>query len=70
MDKFKGINFGGGGPKAAAGSLPAPDGNVPKKEAKVQPMSKRFSKYISQCSTKMTDVLAWKSKLDENKTGL
>ena len=69
MDKFKGISFGGGGSKAE-GSLPAPDGNVPKKEPKVQPMSKKLSKYISQCSTKMTDVLAWKSKLDENKSGL
>eukprot|EP00435_Cladocopium_sp_Y103_P015770 s3511_g3.t2 len=69
MDKFKSLTFGGGSHEGE-GSLP-PDGNVPgKKEPKVQPMSKRLSKYISQCSTKMTDVLAWKSKLDENKTGL
>ena len=37
---------------------------------KTKPMSKKLSTFISQCSAKMTEILSWQAKLDENKSGL
>ena len=48
-----------------AGETPAAE-----KKGKPKPMSKRISTNISQCSAKMTEILSWQAKLDENKPGL
>lgn len=42
----------------------------PKRKDKVKPMSRKMTGCISQCSAKLTEILAWQSKLDENKNGL
>lgn len=57
-DGGQGAGGGGGGPE------------LPENQKKTKPLSKRLSTAISQCSSKMTDVLAWQSKIKENKTGL
>ena len=46
-----------------------PPGQPPKKD-KVKPMSKRLSGSISSCSSKLNEIMVWKSKLEENKVGL
>lgn len=50
---------GGGGP-----------GGGDEKKNKVKPMSKKISTALSQTSSKMTEILAWQAKLQENKAGL
>ena len=47
--------------------LPKPD---EKKTKGQKAMSKRLSGAISQCSSKMTEVLSWQSKLQDNKVGM
>ena len=66
LDKLKAVSF------AAAGTegKPKPQEDDNKKNPKVKPMSKRVSTSISQCSSKMTEILSWQSKLAENKSGL
>ncbi len=41
-----------------------------KPQAKVKPMSRRLATNISQCSSKITEILSWEAKLKENKNGL
>ena len=67
MDRIKQIAFGG----MASTDAPTPPGHEEKDKAKKQkPLSKKLSSNISACSSKMTEILSWQSKLDENKTGL
>lgn len=77
MDALKAVSFGLG---TGSGSLGADqkqaggegngDGPGNKKAPKPKPMSRRLSTSIATCSSKMTEILSWKSKLDENKTGM
>ena len=70
VEKFKNNMFAGGTVLGASGQGQPGNDDKNKKEPKVQPMSKRISKSIGQCSSKMTEVLSWQSKLHENKAGL
>ena len=72
VEQFKNNIFAGGTVPGASGPGQHGLGNHEdkKKEPKVQPMSRRISKCIGQCSSKITEVLSWQSKLQENKPGL
>ena len=74
MDRMKAINFDGqggtGGSGGAGEQAGVPQTDDPKKEKKSKPMSRRLSAIISQCSSKMTEILSWQSKVAENKPGL
>lgn len=69
IDRIKGISFGSG-PSQPGGDIPAPAPGDNQKGGKAKPMSRKLSTAISQCSAKMTEVLSWQCKLDENKGGL
>ncbi len=69
LEKLKAVSFGaeqaaGGG--GGGTGLPQDDPKKPK----VKPMSKKLSGAISQSSSKMTEILAWQAKLQENKAGM
>lgn len=66
LDTFKGCSLQEG---ASTGTGEQPTIPVPK-DKKQKPMSKRLSAFISQCSAKMTEIMSWQAKLDENKIGL
>lgn len=79
MDALKAVSFGlgpgtGSGPLGAdqnpAGGEGNGDGSGNKKAPKPKPMSRRLSTSIATCSSKVTEILSWISKLDENKTGM
>lgn len=58
-------------PGQGQGTVPGRvDENEPENNKKAKPLSRRLSTSIGACSTKMTDVLSWDSKLAENKIGL
>lgn len=67
LDTFKGCNLQDGTAPAGV-EVPNP-GGLPK-DKKQKPMSKKLSSFISQCSGKMTEIMSWQAKLDENKSGL
>ena len=69
FDKVKAISFDGGDPAAGTSSEKNDEDNK-KQAAKVKPMSKKVSTTISTCSSKMTEILSWQAKLQENKVGL
>ena len=57
--------------EGSAEGIPNKDPETPAPtRKKTQPMSKKLSTFISQCSGKMTEILSWQAKLDENKSGL
>lgn len=55
--------------RSKALALKAPAGGNEKKP-KEKPMSKKVATAISQCSSKLTEILSWKAKLQENTGGL
>ena len=74
MGKISKVSFGPSGIAGNGNGGGAP-GHVdqnqkPNKVAKPKPMSKKLSGNISTCSAKLTEVLSWQSKLDQNASGL
>ena len=65
MERLGSVTFGGGG-TGGVGETP----NLEEKQPKVKPMSKRLAGSISQCSSKMTEILSWESKVQDNKSGM
>lgn len=63
-------SFGGDDSQVPGGNRPTETDPKNAKGNKVKPMSKRISSNITACSSKMTEILSWQSKLSENKTGL
>lgn len=72
LEKLKAVSFGAEptGPTGGPGGGGGLNGDDPKKNSKVKPMSKKISTALAQSSSKMTEVLAWQAKLVENKAGL
>ena len=70
FDKLKSVSFESDPGAGGGGALPDHDDQSKNKNAKAKPMSKKLSSSISACSSKLTEILSWQSKLGENKVGL
>lgn len=74
MGKINNVSFGARGQPGNPGTDGVPgqpdQSQKPGKVPKQKPMSKKLSGNISTCSAKMTEVLSWQSKLDQNTGGL
>ena len=68
VSKMTSVSFGADG--SAGPPQPAIPDQENKKGNKTKPMSKKISSSITSCSSKMTEILSWQSKLTENKSGL
>lgn len=74
MGKIDNVSFGARGQPGNPGADGVPgqpdQSQKPGKAPKQKPMSKKLSGNISTCSAKMTEILSWQSKLDQNTGGL
>lgn len=70
LEKLQAVSFGAEPTGPTGGNGGGGPGGGDEKKNKVKPMSKKISTALSQTSSKMTEILAWQAKLQENKAGL